>query len=67
MPRPMYGRPKFHFDLALGDLFIALVSIATPIMGANFLMYYGLLVDTLHERLLFPSDKFAHPSVFWHL
>lgn len=64
-PIATYGRRSFTFDLGLQHTFCRMFTIAdikTPILSANFLCYFSLLVDLtkLKLQLMIHSPVFEH-------
>lgn len=59
---PTYGYRQLSIDLGLNRVFtwkFVLAPVSIPILGADFLAHYGLLVDVKHKRFLFSQSVSA--------
>lgn len=66
-PVPTYRRCVHHFYLGLGQLFtwaFVLATTFTPILVADFLSYYSLLVDMQHKQFIIPTSTLPCLSIF---
>ena len=69
-PIPTYGTRSITLDLGLRRVFrwiFILADIQTPILGADFLREYGLLVNLRQGRLLDATTSLQSKGIIYHI
>ena len=69
-PIPIYGTRSITLDLGLRRVFrwiFIVADIQTPILGADFLREYGLLVNLRQGRLLDATTSLQSKGIIYHI